>query len=61
MKDYTDRKDFEKLLKENKTDFILVQKGKGHYEITGYDSIHSSEGDTTIVLQLGERIESRRG
>lgn len=56
-KNYTDRKDFAKLLEENKTDFILVQKGKGHYNIVGFDTIITSEGDTTLVLKLGERIE----
>lgn len=53
----TDRKDFEKVLAENKTDFIICQKGKGHYPIVGYRTIMTSEGDTTIVLELGTRME----
>lgn len=54
---FTDRKDFEKVLAENKTDFIICQKGKGHYQIVGYHTIMTSEGDTTIVLELGKRME----
>ena len=53
----TDRKVFEKVLAENKTDFILCQKGKGYYQIVGYHTIMTSEGDTTIVLELGTRME----
>ena len=53
----TDRKDFEKVLTENKTDFIICQKGKGYYQIIGYHTIMTSEGDTTIVLELEKRME----
>ena len=53
----TDRKDFEKVLAKNKTDFILCQKGKGHYTIVGFHTIMTSEGDTAIVFELGKRME----
>lgn len=53
---YTDRKDFEKVLAENKTDFIICQKGKGYYNIVGFHTIMTSEGDTAIVFELGKRI-----
>ena len=54
---FTDRKDFEKVLAENKTDFIICQKGKGHYQIVGYHTIITGGGDSTIVLELGKRME----
>lgn len=57
MKDLDIRRDFELMLKKNPTDFILVQKGKGHYNIVGYEVIHSNEGDTALILKLGKRIE----
>lgn len=54
--DLLERKDFEKILEENKTDFIVCQKGKGHYRIVGYHVLNV-DGDTTLVLELGKRIE----
>jgi len=54
--DLIERKDFEKVLAENKTDFIVCQKGKGHYKVVGYH-ILNADGDTTLVLELGKRIE----
>lgn len=50
------RKDFEKVLAENKTDFIVCRKGKGHYKVVGYH-ILNVYGDTTLVLELGKRME----
>ena len=44
------------ILEENRTDFIICQKGKSHYKIVGYHKLNV-DGDTTIVLELGERIE----
>lgn len=52
------RKDFEKVLKENKTDFIICQKGKSHYKAIGYHTLNV-DGDTTLVLELGERLEKK--
>lgn len=54
--DLIERKNFEKVLAENKTDFIVFQKGKGHYKVVGYH-ILNVDGDTTLVLELGKRIE----
>lgn len=53
--DLIERENFEKVLAENKTDFIVFQKGKGHYEAVGYH-ILNVDGDTTLVLELGKRI-----